>query len=73
MDNFFSSPDVFDDLHTRDINCCGTVRQNHEGMLGSFCNKTGAWAVLAKGDRMTDSYSVSWKIWKWTKIYFFTS
>jgi hypothetical protein len=23
MDNFFSSPDLFDDLHSRKINCCG--------------------------------------------------
>jgi hypothetical protein len=36
MDNFFSSPDIFDDLHTRDINCCGAVRQNHKGMPGAF-------------------------------------
>jgi hypothetical protein len=28
MDNFFSSPDLFDDLHTKAINCCGTVRLN---------------------------------------------
>jgi hypothetical protein len=26
MDNFFSSPDLFDNLHSRKINCCGTVR-----------------------------------------------
>jgi hypothetical protein len=38
--NFFSSPDLFDDLHTRVINCCGTVRQNCKGMLESFDYKT---------------------------------
>jgi hypothetical protein len=32
MDSFFSSPDLFDDLHTRGINCCGTVRQNRKGI-----------------------------------------
>jgi len=32
MDNFSSSPDSFDDLHTRDIKFCGTVIQNHEGL-----------------------------------------
>jgi hypothetical protein len=24
--NFFSSPDLFDDLHSKTINCCGTVK-----------------------------------------------
>jgi hypothetical protein len=28
IDNFFSSPDIVNDLHTRGINCWGTVRQN---------------------------------------------
>jgi hypothetical protein len=27
MDNFFSSPDIYEDLYTRHINCCGTIRQ----------------------------------------------
>jgi hypothetical protein len=27
MDNSFSSLDRYDDLYTRDINCCGTVRK----------------------------------------------
>jgi len=31
MASFFSSPDTFDGLHTRGINCCGTVRQMTEG------------------------------------------
>jgi hypothetical protein len=39
MNNFFSSL-VYDDLHTRSINCCGTVRQNHKGMPEDFGNKT---------------------------------
>jgi len=38
MDNFFSSQDLSDDQHTRGSNCCGTVRQNHKGMLGGFDN-----------------------------------
>jgi hypothetical protein len=29
-DNFLFSPDLFDDLHTRGINCCGSVSQNHK-------------------------------------------
>jgi hypothetical protein len=28
MDNSVSSPDLFDDLHTVAINCCGIVRPN---------------------------------------------
>jgi hypothetical protein len=39
MDNCFSSLDVFNDLHTRHIYCCGTTRQSHEGMIGDFDNK----------------------------------
>jgi hypothetical protein len=40
MDNFFSSADLFDDLHTRALNFCDTVRQIHKGMSGDFNNKT---------------------------------
>jgi hypothetical protein len=40
MGTFFSSPDLFDDLHARAISCCGTVRQNHKGMPGNFDKKT---------------------------------
>jgi hypothetical protein len=40
MDNFFSSSHLFHDLHTRGINCCGTVRQNCKGMQGSFDSET---------------------------------
>jgi hypothetical protein len=32
MDNFFSSPDLFDHLTKRKINCCGTVRRKGKGM-----------------------------------------
>jgi hypothetical protein len=32
MDSFFSSLDIFDDLYTKGINCCGTVRQTCKGM-----------------------------------------
>jgi hypothetical protein len=40
MDNFFSSPDLFDDLPTRGINYCGTVTQNCKVMPESFDSKT---------------------------------
>jgi hypothetical protein len=32
MDNYFSSPDLYDNLTELDINCCGTVSPNHKGM-----------------------------------------
>jgi hypothetical protein len=32
MDNFFSSPDLFDDLTKKKINCCGTVRPKRKEM-----------------------------------------
>jgi len=31
MDYFFSSPDLFDDLHTRGINCCRNIRHTCQG------------------------------------------
>ena len=30
MDNFFSSPALFDDLHTKTMNYCGTIRPNRK-------------------------------------------
>ena len=32
MDNYFSSPDLFDDLATKQIYYCATVRPNRKGM-----------------------------------------
>jgi len=32
-DNYFTSPDLFDDLFQRTINACGTVRHGRRGML----------------------------------------
>jgi len=32
MDNFFSSPELFDDLVKKQIYCCGTVRPKRKGM-----------------------------------------
>jgi hypothetical protein len=36
MDNFFSSPDLFNNLHSRKINCCSTVRLNRKDMPQEF-------------------------------------
>jgi hypothetical protein len=32
MDNYFSTPDLFDDLDTKQIYCSSTVRSNRKGM-----------------------------------------
>jgi hypothetical protein len=36
MDSFFSSPKLFDDLHSRKIDCCGIVTLNRKGMPQGF-------------------------------------
>jgi len=36
MDSSFSSPNVFDNLHTRGINCCGTVKKVVKECQGSL-------------------------------------
>jgi hypothetical protein len=129
MDNVFSSPDLFDDLHMKAINCCGTVRPNQKGITsdfgrklrlkqgdiktrvkgdltttvwkdkrnvkmltnmhrppveGNFCNEYGNamkpatvqdynrhMGYVDKSDHMTNSYSISRCMWKWTKKMFF--
>jgi hypothetical protein len=130
MDNFFSSPDLFDYLHSKKINCCGTVKLNRKGMPqdletlklrrgdirtrvrvrdnmtvmiwkdkrnvnmltnmhhppaeGNFCDEYGNalkpviiqdynehMGYMDKSDRMTNTYSISRRTWKWTKKLFF--
>jgi hypothetical protein len=39
MDNFLTSPELFDDLHTK-TNCCGAVRPNRNGMPETCEQKT---------------------------------
>jgi hypothetical protein len=39
-DNFFSSPELFDDLANKQIYCCGTVRPNRRGMPKDLRPKT---------------------------------
>jgi hypothetical protein len=39
MDSFFSSTALFDDLYTKTINCCGTVRPNRKGIPKNFGHK----------------------------------
>jgi len=47
MDNFFSSPELFDDLVKKQIYCCGTVRPNRRGMPQNLRPKT---ATLIRED-----------------------
>jgi hypothetical protein len=53
MDNFFSSPDLFSNLHTKAINCCGTVRPNLKRMPYDFGKKP----KLKRGDLI----AILWK------------
>jgi hypothetical protein len=54
MNNFFSSPDLFDDLHMKAINCCGTVKPNRKVMPSDFGRKLrlkwGDIKIWVKGD-----------------------
>jgi hypothetical protein len=50
VDSFFSSPALFDDLHTKTINCCGTIISNRRGMPKNFEHKI----TLKGGDLNTE-------------------
>ena len=39
VDNFFSSPVLFNDFHTRTVCCCGTLRPNRKGVPKNFGHK----------------------------------
>ena len=130
MDNFFSSPELFDDLTNKQIYFCGTVKPNRKGMPqdlvpkttklkrgdihvktradltavlwrdkrdicmltnihnapveDNFCSEGGKaikqqilmdcnhrMGFVDKSDRMANSYSISWRTFKWTKKLFF--
>jgi len=50
MDNYFSSPALFDDMFGRKINCCGTVCSDGQGMPKDISSQ----AIKAKkGDIIT--------------------
>ena len=49
IDNFFSSPASFDDLHTKTINSCGAVRPNRKVMPKNFRHKM----KIKRGDLKT--------------------
>jgi len=55
MDNFYSSPDLYDDLAQKKIFCCGTVRLHRKGMPKDLKPKTlrlkhGDIRVRTRGD-----------------------
>ena len=62
MDNFFSSPELFDDLVKKQIYCCGTVRPNRKGMPQDLRPKT---TKLKRGDirvrTRTDLMAILWR------------
>ena len=47
MDRYFLSPDIFDNLATKQIYCCGTVRPNRKGMPQDLGPKR---VTLQRGD-----------------------
>jgi len=62
MDNFFSSPDLYDNLAQKKIFCCGTVRLHRKGMPKDLKPKT---LRLKRGDiqvrTRSDLTAVVWK------------
>jgi hypothetical protein len=50
VDSFFYSSYLFDDLHTKAIKCCGTVRSNQKGVP----RYSGRKLIQKQGDMMTE-------------------
>jgi len=62
MDNFFSSPRLFDDLLRRKIHSCGTVQTNRKDMPSDFGQKK---PKLTKGDiRVRTRGNLTMLAWK---------
>jgi len=62
MDNFFSSPDLYDDLAQKKIFCCGTVRLHRKGMPKDLKLKT---LRLKRGDiRVRTRGHLTAVVWK---------
>jgi len=61
MDNFFSSPRLFDDVDRRKINSCGTVQPNRRDMPCDF----GPKLKLKRGDvRVRTRVGLTALVWK---------
>jgi hypothetical protein len=62
MDNYFSFPDLYNNLTKQKINCCGTVPPNHKGMPDNFRSKE---LKLKRGDvRVRTSGDMTAVVWK---------
>ena len=62
MNNFFSSPDLYDDLAQKKIFCCGTVRLHRKGMPKDLKPKT---LRLKRGDiRVRTRGDLTALVWK---------
>jgi hypothetical protein len=62
MDNFFSSPDLYDNLAQKKIFCCGTVRLHRKGMPKDLKPKT---LRLKRGDiRVRTRGDLTAVVWK---------
>jgi len=62
MDNFFSSPDLYDDLAQKKNFCCGTVRLHRKGMPKDLKPNT---LTLKRGDiRVRTRGDLTAVVWK---------
>jgi hypothetical protein len=62
MDNFFSSPDFFDELMAKKICCCGTVRPNRKSLPQDLSNRR---LKMKKGDiRVRVKGEMTLLVWK---------
>jgi hypothetical protein len=59
--NSFSSPALFDDLHTKTVYCCGTVRPNRKGMPKNFGHKMKMKRVYLKTKVKSNLTAIEWK------------
>jgi len=61
MGNFFSSPVLFGDLHSKAVYCSGTVRPNRKGMPKNFGHKMKLKRVYLKTKVKGNLTATEWK------------
>jgi len=74
MDNYFTSPALFDDLFQRKINVCGTVRHDRRGMprdIGpkSLKMKRGDIATRVRGTLRAVRWKDKWGVYILTNMH----